>query len=119
MKLLFDENLPASMVRRLADVFPGSAHVVSLGLGSVDDLALWVFAKESGFTLVTKDSDFHDICAVRGAPPKVVWLRIGNCSVNEIEQVLRSAVLDLRALDEDSEASELMVIGRADRGAGD
>jgi predicted nuclease of predicted toxin-antitoxin system len=113
VKLLFDENLPASMVRRLADLFPESAHVVTLGLASVDDLALWSFAKENGFTLVTKDSDFHDLCAVRGAPPKVVWLRVGNCSVNEIEQVLRAAEADIRALDEDPEATELRVFPRS------
>jgi hypothetical protein len=31
-RLLFDENLAAGLVRRLADVYPGSTHVKLLGL---------------------------------------------------------------------------------------
>ncbi len=83
MKLLFDENLAASLVRRVADLFPGSAHVIPLGLASNDDVAVWEYAKQNGFTITTKDSDFHDLSVMRGAPPKVVWLRIGNASVDQ------------------------------------
>lgn len=109
MKLLFDENLPRSMVRRLADLFPDSAHVATLGLESTDDLGVWAYAKERGFAIVTKDSDFHDVSAVRGAPPKVVWLRIGNSSVDDVERVLRAAAPAILAFDEDAEAAELAV----------
>ena len=28
--------------------------------------------------IVTKDEDFHHLSVLRGAPPKVVWLRTGN-----------------------------------------
>ncbi len=114
MKLLFDENLPSSMVRRLADLFPDSAHVLTLGLASSDDVTVWRFAREHGFAIVTKDSDFHDLCAVRGAPPKIVWLRVGNRSVREIERILREAAPAILALDEDHEAAELMVDGHSE-----
>ena len=32
MKLLFDQNLSPKLVNRLADLFPGSGHVQSVGL---------------------------------------------------------------------------------------
>jgi predicted nuclease of predicted toxin-antitoxin system len=40
VKLLFDENLSPKLVRALADIYPGSAHVHECGLGSADDLAV-------------------------------------------------------------------------------
>lgn len=41
MRLLFDENLSPQLVRRLADVFPGSAHVRDCGLAGGADVAVW------------------------------------------------------------------------------
>ena len=80
MKLLLDENLSDRLLDRLADLFPGSAHVKKLGLLGSDDLGLWQYARTHGFMLVTKDKDFQQLCVLRGAPPKVVWLRVGNRS---------------------------------------
>jgi predicted nuclease of predicted toxin-antitoxin system len=34
--------------------------------------------------LVTKDEDFHRLSVLRGAPPKVVWLRVGNCTTRDL-----------------------------------
>ena len=109
MKLLFDENLPQSLTRHLADLFPESGHVVSMGLAAADDLDVWNYAKQNNFTIVTKDSDFHDVCAIRGAPPKIVWLRVGNCSIVDLVQILRAVAPDIQALDQDEDAAELMV----------
>jgi predicted nuclease of predicted toxin-antitoxin system len=39
--------------------------------------------------LVTRDEDFLRLSIVRGAPPKVVWLAVGNCSNQEIVSFLR------------------------------
>ena len=79
-KLLFDEQLPPQLVRRLATQFPGSAHVYDLHLTGAPDAAVWDAAKSGGFILVTKDEDFQSVSVFRGHPPKVIWLRIGNAS---------------------------------------
>jgi predicted nuclease of predicted toxin-antitoxin system len=42
------------------------------------DQAIWSFARDHGFTLVSKDDDFRSLALVRGAPPKVAWQQIGN-----------------------------------------
>lgn len=75
MKLLLDENLSRRLVPRLADLFPESAHVSSVGLMQAPDSAVWEYAKSNGFAIVTADADFYELATALGHPPKVVWLR--------------------------------------------
>lgn len=77
MKLLFDENLSRKLVSRLADLFPGSAQVVELGLAHHQDAQIFDYAKHAGFVIVTTDADFFELVTSFGPPPKVVWLRAG------------------------------------------
>ena len=90
VKLLFDENLSPGLVSRLADLFVNSAHVHECGLGESSDAAIWEFAAKEDFTIVSKDWDFHDQALLRTGRPKVIWLRIGNCSTDQLEELLRS-----------------------------
>jgi predicted nuclease of predicted toxin-antitoxin system len=90
MKLLFDHNLSFRLVARLADLFPDSSHVLTAGLDQVPDEDVWLYAYEHDCIIVTKDADFNDLSVFRGSPPKVIWLRIGNCTTKEIEHLLRS-----------------------------
>ena len=89
MKLLFDQNLPPRLANRLADIFPNSSHVFWLGLDRAADEVVWEYARTEGFLLVTKDADFSELSTLRGFPPKVIWLRLGNCTANQIEALLR------------------------------
>jgi predicted nuclease of predicted toxin-antitoxin system len=102
MKLLFDQNLSPRLVSRLADLYPHSDHVYPLGLDHVPDQEVYEYARREGFLLVTKDADFSDLCLLRGFPPKVIWIRRGNCSTAAIEQVLRRHYDDIKALAADS-----------------
>lgn len=105
MKLLFDENLPPRLPVVLAGVYPGSSHVHHCGLGSADDLAIWQYAKDNGFTIVSKDSDFQERSVLHGHPPKVIWLRVANRSSDEIEDLLRTArPIIQRFIQEDEES---------------
>lgn len=90
MKLLFDQNLSPRLVNRLADLHPDSQHVFFIGLDQADDRALWDYANQNDFTVVTRDSDFSELSLLHGFPPKVIWIRRGNCSTNQIEAILRS-----------------------------
>jgi predicted nuclease of predicted toxin-antitoxin system len=38
---------------------------------------------------VTFDGDFYDLGLIKGSSPKVIWLRLGNTSTQNIESVLR------------------------------
>jgi len=89
MKLLFDQNLSFKLCHHLADLFPGSSQVRLLGLAEADDKAIWELAKAGGFTLVSHDSDFAEIAGLRGPPPKIIWLRIGNQPTSLVAETLR------------------------------
>ena len=111
MKLLFDENLSPRLPEVLADVYPDSLHVHGCGLGNADDSAIWQYAKDNQFTIVSKDSDFAERSVLESGPPKVIWIRLGNCSTADIERLLRSAHEVVRAfLDKDEETC--LMLGR-------
>ena len=105
MKLLFDQNLSYKLVRSFSDEFPGSAHVRDLELASAVDLEVWEHAKQFGFTIVSKDTDFSQRGFLFGPPPKVVWIRLGNCSTKEIEDVLHAYSAEIRQFGADPDSS--------------
>jgi predicted nuclease of predicted toxin-antitoxin system len=88
VKLLLDENLSFRLIRLLQSHFPETVHVRDLGFSQADDLSIWEFARLNGFTIVSKDADFHQLAFVKGAPPKVVWVQRGNCSTDQIANLM-------------------------------
>ncbi|MEL6262397.1 MAG: DUF5615 family PIN-like protein [Cyanobacteria bacterium J06554_11] len=109
MKLLFDENLSPKLPDLLADIFPNSKHVRSSGLLGATDEKIWEYARKEGFTIVSKDSDFQQRSVLRGYPPKVVWLRIGNCTRQQLITLIRTHEQDIRDLAADSDESVLVL----------
>jgi predicted nuclease of predicted toxin-antitoxin system len=92
VKLLFDHNISHKLVARLADIFPESSQTRLLNLGRTNDPQLWLIAKAHGFVFVSKDRDVAELAIFRGAPPKVIWLRMGNCKTAAIEETIRANV---------------------------
>jgi predicted nuclease of predicted toxin-antitoxin system len=107
MRLLFDEQLSDALPTVLDDVFPGSVHVRALvGVGASDE-RVWELAIEHGCILVSKDEDFHRLSVLRGAPPEVVWLRIGNCTTDAVATLLRRHEPALQSFADQDEATFL------------
>jgi predicted nuclease of predicted toxin-antitoxin system len=109
MKLLFDENLSPKLPRLLATQFPGSLHLRDCGLKGATDEAIWEYAGTNNFTLVSKDSDFYHRSLFYGSPPKFVWLRIGNCTRDDLVALLTTHEQEIRALDADPLESVLVL----------
>jgi len=109
MRLLFDQNLSSQLPRRLADIYPDSLHVREVGLGDADDSVIWEYAKANGCAIVSKDSDFQQRSLLKGAPPKFIWLRVGNCTVKRTEELLRSYSAVIHTFDLDDSKSHLML----------
>ncbi len=109
MKLLLDQNLSRHLVGPLTEVFPGTRHVFELGLERADDEVVWQCAAREGYVLVSKDVDFYQRSILRGFPPKVVWLGLGNCASAEVLAVLLGAASDLRQFVADTEQSLLVL----------
>ena len=74
------------------------------------DAAVWTYAQTADCIIVSKDADFSDMSVVRGLPPKVIWLRLGNCSTNDIEQTLRSAYTQITAFANDVTVGVLEIV---------
>ncbi|MCF7675614.1 MAG: DUF5615 family PIN-like protein [Akkermansiaceae bacterium] len=91
MKLLLDQNLSHRLLVALEDLFPDSLHVRLLNLSEADDLEIWNYAIKHNLVIVTQDSDYSDWNKLRGAPPKIIWRRCGNASVDQIHSKLRNA----------------------------
>ena len=85
MKLLFDENLSPKLPRLVATLFPDSAHVRECGLLGQQPSLLY------------------------GHPPKLVWLRIGNCTRPQLVQLITSHEQDIHSLDTDPFESVLVL----------
>jgi predicted nuclease of predicted toxin-antitoxin system len=105
VKLLFDENLSHKLAHRLADLFPDSAHVRDIGMKAADDPKVWEYAKDNDFMIVSKDADMHDLSLVFGNPPKVVWIRLGNCSTAQVEYLMRREFDVIKLFYEDESVS--------------
>ena len=109
MRLLFDHNLSPRLPRILGDLFPGSIHVREVGLHDSDDPIVWEYEKTHDFVIVSKDSDFQQRSLLFGAPPKFLWLRLGNCSVEQSAELLRAHSPAIHTFGQDSTQAHLML----------
>jgi predicted nuclease of predicted toxin-antitoxin system len=109
VKLLFDENVSHTLAVTLAGDFPGSVHVRDVGLRGTGDGRIWDFAGVEGFAIVSKDTDFRDRSYVEGAPPKVIWLDVGNAGTAAIGELLRSERDRIGRFDASAELSLLIL----------
>ena len=109
MKLLLDENLSPKLPALIVAQFLGSLHIRDCGLKGATDEAIWESARTNNFTIVSKDSDFYQRSLFYGSPPKIVWLRIGKCTRDDLVQLLLMHEQQIRALDDDPLESVLVL----------
>jgi predicted nuclease of predicted toxin-antitoxin system len=107
MRLLFDENLSPKLPNCLGDLFQNSLHVRDVGMKATIDPIVWNYAKDNDLMIVSKDADMHDLSLVFGNPPKVIWLRLGNCSTLQVENLLRQNFEAIKIFYEDENLSLL------------
>ena len=86
----------------LADLFPNSTHVKTIGLDTATDTELWDYARDNDYLIVSKDTDFRNRSVIHGYPPKVIWIRIGNCSTSAVEYNLREHFTNIKAFASDA-----------------
>lgn len=111
MKVLIDQNLSFRLVDVLSSRFPGSCHVRDVGLSGDDDERIWRLAKDEGFVIVTKDSDFLARALVRGHPPQIVQVCVGNASTRQIAELLRMRADDIAQFVAENVESVFMLQG--------
>lgn len=107
MKLLFDQNISFRVANKLTTEFPGCRQVRELQLEDKSDREIWDFAKREQYTMVTFDADFYDFVTLYGHPPKVIWLRIGNTSSDNLVKVFLHHSDIIKAFVTDSNYSDI------------
>lgn len=107
MKLLFDQNISFRVVKVLQELFPEANHVNEYSLHSVSDRQIWNYAKENQFHIVTFDADFNDLVTLYGHPPKVIWLRLGNTSSQNIVKSFSSHIEGIKSFLTDENFKDL------------
>jgi predicted nuclease of predicted toxin-antitoxin system len=107
VRLLLDENLSEALLPALADLFPNSLHIRTHGLTGASDLQIWELARAHDCALLTRDEDFIRLSLSRGAPPKVIWITLGNCSNATLIALIRGRYSDIEAFLAQDEATVL------------
>jgi predicted nuclease of predicted toxin-antitoxin system len=109
MKLLLDENLSRRLVRRIADLFPDSKHLGTVGLLQAKDMDVWTYAKSNGFSIVTADADFYELATTLGPPPKVIWLRGCDYPTAVAEDLIRGQAIRITDFLDEPERAVLIL----------
>ena len=92
MKVLLNQHLSWKLKTKLAPIFDDVKHVKDLGFTEVDDSTIIAWAKENGYAIITKDSDYNDYVIRNGHPPLIIWLKVGNCSTDLIVKLLNKNI---------------------------
>ncbi|MDQ2818181.1 MAG: DUF5615 family PIN-like protein [Candidatus Eremiobacteraeota bacterium] len=92
MSLLLDENISRHLLDVLKASFPAAEHVTLIGSSESSDAEVWAYAKNKALAILTKDQDFYHRSTTYGFPPKVIWLRCGNCSTKRLQEIVTKRV---------------------------
>ncbi|WP_215223385.1 DUF5615 family PIN-like protein [Echinicola shivajiensis] len=112
MKVLFDQNVSFRIVNLLKDDYPEVKQVRLLGLENASDLKIWEYAKENDYTIITFDADFYELSNIKGHPPKIIWLRMGNTTTKSIAEKMismKSVIADFILSDDQKELACLEI----------
>jgi predicted nuclease of predicted toxin-antitoxin system len=85
------------------------APATSNQLDCASDDQVWEHARQNGFAIVTKDEDYDFLSVLRGSPPKVIWLQLGNCTTSQVEAVLRARFADIAAFEQVPSVGTLVI----------
>ena len=80
-----------------------------MGLRGAHDDRVWAYARDNALTIVSKDNDFRQRSFLEGAPPKVVWLDVGNAGTHSIAELLRREQAKLLKFESEEQSSLLIV----------
>ncbi len=82
--------------------------VRDLQLRDAEDVKIFHAAKNKGDVIIlTKDNDFLDLLDRLNAPPKIIWLRLGNCSNQRMKEILKKELPVALLLLEENELVEI------------
>ena len=106
MRFLIDNQLPRALATLLQNLGHHAVHVLDVELARVNDLAIWVYAAQHGYTIISKDADFADLALLAQAKVQVIWVRIGNCRTSLLLEAFKNA---LKMIEKELDAGETLI----------
>ncbi len=79
MRFLVDNQLPLQLARHLVERRHEASHVTEVGLDEAPDQAVWSWAGQRSFVVISKDEDFLFLANRPNDAGRLVWVRLGNC----------------------------------------
>lgn len=110
MKFLVDTQLPPRLVEYLSQKGENVVHTSSFPSGHLlTDKQIREIAVQQERIIITKDSDFLDFFLMKGAPPIVLLIKIGNCSNQELLKTIDERWLLIQQKFHDEKASFIVL----------
>ena len=103
MKYLFDQNISHRILKMIPEKYSDSTTVKNENLVNATDREIWEFAKSNDFVIVTQDSDFNDLNALFGFPPKIIWIRTGNLPTKSLLHILSNRAEEIETFISDKD----------------
>jgi predicted nuclease of predicted toxin-antitoxin system len=111
MRFLLDANLSWRIKDVLKHHYNDCLHVDNIGLQvPATDKQIWKYAEENALIIITNDEDFVDLINLKGFPPKVVLLRVGNQNRLFIANLLIQNKSEIEALYSSKEIGLLEIV---------
>ncbi|HEX8530390.1 MAG TPA: DUF5615 family PIN-like protein [Cytophagales bacterium] len=109
LKFIVDTQLPPALAYYLSAQRLDAIHTTFYPEGHLlKDREIREKAIAEDRIIVTKDSDFFDFFFVKGAPPRILLLKVGNCNNRELRAIVEknlNEIIHLFAAD-----AELVVV---------
>lgn len=94
MTLWLDGQLPPQLATWINTQGLGiqAVAVREIGLRDASDPVIFQAARAADAVVITKDRDFVRLLEEQGPPPRVIWLRLGNCTNAALQEVLSTTL---------------------------
>ena len=108
-----DAQLSPQLASWIQETFEIPTHAVrDLDLARAKDREIFLAARQSGATVVTKDSDFLHLVEELGTPPQVLWVTCGNTSNRRLQEIFQEVLpAALKLLEADESVVEISSAG--------
>ncbi len=89
-QFILDNNLSVNLINQISELSTEISHVSIVALERSSDMEIWQYAKQNGYTIITKDSDFKTLSNLFDCPPKVIRVNCGNQTNTYMRDMLLS-----------------------------
>ncbi len=104
MKLLIDQNISYRILRKLKSFPAEIMHVKEVALLDSSDYTIFMYCQKNQFdAILTMDDDFVKLLNLHSPPPKVIWIRTGNCSTEYLAELILNRSASIKTFIEDPE----------------